>query len=59
MKKRNKLGIFIILLGLIVLHGCASYTLHEREKDPLNPGDTGSKTELKIKGPKADVTYSF
>jgi hypothetical protein len=54
----NRVFLLIALLSLLFA-GCASYTLQERDRDPAKPGDAGSKTELEIKGPKADITHSF
>lgn len=54
---------FIILavLGFSVLYlaGCAAFALHETEGEPEKKGDLGTKTELKLKGPKVNVTHSF
>ncbi|MFH1754004.1 MAG: hypothetical protein ABH875_07475 [Candidatus Omnitrophota bacterium] len=38
--------------------GC-SWTLHKSNPDEKNPADTGTKTELKLKGPKAAIEYKF
>jgi hypothetical protein len=57
-KMISRVFLIIILLSFI-FSGCASYTLQERDRDPSKLGDAGSKTELEIKGPKADITHSF
>jgi hypothetical protein len=54
----NRVFLLIALLSFL-FSGCASYTLQERDRDPSKLGDAGSKTELEIKGPKADITHSF
>ena len=52
------LKIISIIYILTLLTGC-SYTLHERKKDPEKPEDVGSKTEFRIRGPKAEIRHSF
>ncbi len=50
--------VFLILILVIITAGC-SRTIYERKKDPSNPIDQGSKTEIQVRGPKAVVSHSF
>ena len=53
---------YIILVASTMLFfcaGCASYTLHERKKGEAKNYDQGTKTEVKLMGPRAKVVHGF
>ena len=53
-----RLKISVLIAALLLASGC-SIKLHERERDENKPGDVGTETNFKIRGPKAVIEHKF
>ena len=51
--------VFLLILMLIFVSGCASIGLHEQKKSASNPADLGIQTDLELRGPRAKVSHKF
>lgn len=52
----GRLALSIALAVLLI--GC-SHTLHQRERNEVDPADQGSETSFTLKGPKAAIEHRF
>ena len=55
----NSKRLFIVFLIFVLFSGCGSLKLHERKKSESDPADSGSITELELRGPRAKVSHKF
>ena len=42
----------------VTLLGC-SHTIHKRDPDEHNPQDSGSETQIQLRGPRAVLQHKF
>jgi hypothetical protein len=52
-------SIIHVFVFCVLIAGCTSVRLHEREPDPTRPDDQGNITELQLRGPKVQVSHKF
>ena len=55
----NSKRLIIVFLIFTLFSGCGSLKLHERKKIESSPTDSGSITELELRGPRAQVSHKF